>query len=96
MILATEARGEGERAESPSTLAPTGYEDLLRAVGRWLDQLHARQVVMAEGLTALIVVGRKINADGDDDVLEATLDLPAITELLDDSFRLRSSEHDGN
>ncbi len=41
MIAATEARGDGERPESPSPLAPTGYEDLMRGVGRWLDELNA-------------------------------------------------------
>lgn len=92
MVAATEARGDGERPESPSTLAPTGYEDMLRAIGRGLDDSSARNVVIAEGQTALLVTGQKGTPDGGTEALETILDLIAITEMLDESFRLRASE----
>jgi hypothetical protein len=92
MIAATEARGDGERPESPSTLAPTGYEDMLRAIGRRLDRTSARNVVIAEGQTALLVTGQRATADGGVEAFETILDVIAITELLDESFRLRTSE----
>lgn len=92
MIAATEARGDGERAESPSPLAPTGYEDMLRAVGRWLDDGRARHVVIAEAQTAVLVTGQWIGKAERFEMFETVLDLVAITALLDESFRLRSSE----
>ena len=92
MIAATEARGDGERPESPSTLAPTGYEDMFRAIGRRLDHILARNVVIAEGQTALLVTGQKGEPDSGVEAFESVLDLIAITELLDEAFRLRASE----
>ena len=89
MILATEARGAGERGESPSPIAPTGYEDLLRAVGRWLDDKRAANVVVAEAPTAIVVAADKKPFDLPLDPIEATLDLPEIKRLLDESFQLR-------
>lgn len=89
MILATEARGEGERRGSPSPMAPTGYEDLLRAVGRWLDERNASNVTVIEGTTTVVVSGDARRAGAPAEFIDAGLDLAAVQELLDGSFRLR-------
>lgn len=89
MIQATEARGEGERPESPSPLAPTGFEDLLRAMGRWLDSNNVAEIAIAEKLDSLVVTGDDLS--GEQAVpFDIELDETAITELLDESFRLRT------
>lgn len=92
MILATEARGEGDRGEIPSPFAPTGWEDLLRAIGRWLDENHAAHVVIVEGTSAIVVSGETYPPEGSRELLERVLDLAAVTELLDSSFRQRGRE----
>ena len=96
MIAATEARGAGERPESPSILASTGYEDMMRAIGRWLDGASARNVVIAEGQATVIVTGQKGVPDGSLEAFETILDVIAITEMFDESFRLRASERRSN
>jgi hypothetical protein len=52
---AVEARGEGESPRNARDLVPTGYEDLLRALGHELDQRVAENVVICE-LPSLIAV----------------------------------------
>jgi hypothetical protein len=96
MIAATEARGDGERAETPSTLAPTGYEDMLRALGRWLDDNVARHVVIAETQSAVLITGQREEAAERVETFETILDPVAVTALLDESFRLRLSERHGD
>ena len=89
MIQATEARGEGERTESPSPLAPTGFEDLLRAVGRLLDTGNLAEVVIAEKLHSIVLAGEDVS--GDTPVpFDIELNEARITQLLDESFRLRA------
>lgn len=92
MILATESRGEGERGEIPSPLAPTGWEDALRAVGRWLDEHHATMIVIAESPSVLIVSGETHPSEGSSELIELLLDPQAMTDLLDQSFRLRGQD----
>lgn len=88
MIGATEARGQGERSERHSLVAPTGYEDLLRAVGRLADERLAVAIVVAEVGESLLIVG---DVQDSDNVrpFEIMLRLDDITALLDESFRLR-------
>lgn len=93
MILATEARGEGERNESPSVIAPTGYEDLLRAIGRWLDTRRAANAVLTEGRDAMVVTADRTPFNPHALRIETLFDLNAIKQLLDESFRLRGESH---
>lgn len=91
MIGATESRGQGERLESPSTVAPTGYEDLLRAIGRAIDALGASKLVMIEKGDAIVVTGETVSGSSPEP-FEMQFDERAITEVLDEAFRLRSSD----
>lgn len=89
MIQATESRGEGERTQSPSPLAPTGFEDLLRAVGRLLDTGKLAEVVIAEKLHSIVLAGEDVSGDKPAP-FDIELNEARITQLLDESFRLRS------
>lgn len=91
MVLATEARGQGERGEAPSPLAPTGWEDLLRSVGRWLDEHHANCVVIAESPSALVISGETRPPGGSSGPIDLVLDPESLTELLNASFLLRGT-----
>jgi hypothetical protein len=88
MIRATEARGQGERLERHSVIAPTGYEDLLRAVGRLADERSAAAIVVAEVGESLLLRGDEMS-NGRVQPFELTLQIDEITMLLDESFRLR-------
>jgi hypothetical protein len=52
---AVRARGEGETPRDSRDLIPTGYEDVLRALGYELDQRIAENIVISE-LPSLIAV----------------------------------------
>lgn len=88
MIAATEARGQGERVERNSPVAPTGYEDLLRAIGRIVDEHRAGAVVIAEAGDSLVVCGDIRDGEAPA-TFDMTFDEPDITAVLDESFRLR-------
>jgi hypothetical protein len=88
MISATEARGEGERDESPSPVAPTGFEDLFRALGRVLDERNAANIVIVEKLKSILVTGDILTGDSRAP-FDSELDKERITTLLDRSFRMR-------
>jgi len=90
MISATEARGQGERDESPSPMAPTGFEDLLRALGHVLDERKAANIVIAEKLDSIIVAGDMLSGDTQEP-FDSELDQARITALLDRAFRMRQS-----
>lgn len=90
MIRATEARGQGERDESPSPVAPTGFEDLLRALGHVLDERKAANIVIAEKFDSIIVAGDILTGDALEP-FDSELDQARITALLDRAFRMRRS-----
>lgn len=92
MVRATESRGEGERPESPSPIAPTGYEDLMRAIGRWFDDQHVRNVAIVEKQVTIVLTGDIWSGDTPVEPFEARLDENLITRLLDESFQLRSDD----
>src|SRR5947207_2461138 len=50
------ARGDRERYTSRPVL-PTGYEDFLRALGRWLDQRQMGWITLSERQTEILVRG---------------------------------------
>lgn len=54
---ALDARGEGEIERDSRDLLPTGYEDLLRALGRELDERIAESVVITELPSLFAVCG---------------------------------------
>ncbi len=41
-------------------LIPTSYSDVLRSLGAWLDEFHARSVVISEGAGGLFVTGLRL------------------------------------
>ena len=88
MIEATEARGEGERTEAQSHVAPTGYEDLLRAVGRLIDVRSGSGIVIGEKDASLLICGDD-NSGSSPEPFELELNQTTITTILDESFRLR-------
>jgi hypothetical protein len=90
MIAATEARGQGERDESPSPVAPTGFEDLFRALGHVLDERNAANIVIAEKFASVIVTGDIQTGDATEP-FDSELDQARITALLDRAFRMRRS-----
>lgn len=89
MILATESRGEGERRESHSAVAPTGYEDLLRAIGRVIDERKGSRILIAEKEESILVTGEDLSGTIARP-LEIDLDERGVTAVLDSAFRLRS------
>lgn len=91
MIHATEARGEGERRESPSPVAPTGYEDLLRALGRRIDERHGSRVVIAEKRDSIIIAGDS-SAEGEREPFNLMFGEQDITLILDEAFRMRNRD----
>ena len=87
------ARGEDERGRSTSPLLPTGYEDFLRALGRWLDEQQAEAITVTD-LDSFVAVGGVARAEGRGhtavEPLRALLYPDDITALLDEAFRRRA------
>ena len=88
---AIEARGKKKSVGRHSALAPTGYEDLLRAMGWELDQRLAKLVTIHEGPARLYVAGLEAvkNSDGSFSPFETSLDPVAIQTVLDAAFSRR-------
>lgn len=89
MIRATESRGEGERRETHSPVAPTGYEDLLRALGRAVDQRNGSRIVIAEKKDSILIHGEE-RSGTTVRPFDIDLDESGITAALDEAFRMRS------
>ena len=77
----------GPTAHLPTDPAPS-YQDLLRAVGRHLDEEGWRHVVIAEDHAGLIICGTCAGHHGDEDVM---LRLPTreLPRLVDEARRHR-------
>lgn len=88
MIQATESRGAGERGSKGSPIAPTGYEDLFRALGRQADLRKLARISIAEMTDGLVLAGDDCAAEIARPV-DFRLSQDAISRLLDDAFRQR-------
>lgn len=53
--------GDAQREASVGDLVPTGYEDLLRAIGYRMDELSAESIIIAELIDLVVVAGRGQN-----------------------------------
>lgn len=88
------ARGEGERRRSKTALLPTGYEDFLRALGRWLDGRLAEAITVSE-LDSFVAVGGVAKVDGPAQMavapFQTLLRADDIAALLDRAFRRRGT-----
>lgn len=91
MIEATEARGSGERRDFTSPVAPTGYEDLLRALGRMIDLNGYGRVALAEAGSSLVLTGEDLK-DRKPTPFDIALDRDGINEMLDEAFRQRRGQ----
>lgn len=92
-LVEVTARGDGERRQRTGLLIPTGYEDLLRAIGRRLDDQMSESVTFSELSRAIIVSG----LSSQDTVARAALlpfewvlDPDDIERMLDDAYRQRT------
>lgn len=94
-LVEVTARGDGERRQPTSTLTPTGYEDLLRAIGRGLDEQTAEAITFNELSTSIVVAGlAKMDGTAHATPLpfEWILDADDIAHILDDAFRQRAAK----
>jgi len=94
-LVAVTARGDGERRQRPGALLPTGYEDLLRAVGRRLDDQFSEAVALSELCESVLVWGMA-KVDAAEHVapipFEWVLDASDISFILDEAYRRRSEK----
>lgn len=92
VAAALAARGEGEHRRAVGPLLPTGYEDVLRALGHALDARQAEAITITE-LDAFVVVAGVGQADGEGAhalaPFQQLLRQDDITTLLDAAFRRR-------
>ncbi len=88
MIQATEARGAGERRGKGSPVAPTGYEDLLRAIGRQADLRQLKRIVISEMTDGLVMAGDDCSGPQPKPV-DFRLSMETISKVLDDAFQQR-------
>lgn len=89
------ARGERTRARSRAPLVPNGYEDLLRALGYWLDTSQAEAITLTQ-LEQFIAVGGIGRVDGGTQTGLAPFQrlwrADDIAELLEAAYRRRASK----
>jgi hypothetical protein len=92
-LVAVTARGDGERRQRPGALLPTGYEDMLRAIGKRLDEQISESVALSE-LTQSVVVWGLAKVDAAVHVapmpFEWVFDEDDIGQILDDAYRRRT------
>ena len=88
------ARGVGERAHDANPLAPTGYEDLLRAIGHELDDRVATAVVITECESFVLLHGLEQVERSEQSgyaAFDAVMEARDVTALLDAAFRRRAN-----
>jgi hypothetical protein len=88
-------RGAGDHPHDSLPLAPTGYEDLMRAIGHELDDRLATVIVITECTSYLLVHGLELverSAQSDYAVFDAVLEAHDVTALLDAAFRRRTAQ----
>jgi CheY-like chemotaxis protein len=92
-LVAVTARGDGERRQRPGALLPTGYEDVLRAIGWRLDEQISEAVAFSEYSQAIVVSGLT-KADRAEHVVpmpfEWVFEPDGISEILDEAYRQRT------
>src|SRR5690554_1679875 len=83
------ARGGRKRVRKGASIVPTGYEDLLRALGWELDQRLAKAITIHENSTTLFVAGLAAgdNATGSFSPFDFTLGEADIQAILDAAFK---------
>ena len=88
---AIKARGKAKNVERHSALVPTGYEDLLRAMGYELDQRIAKSVTLHEGPKSLYIAGLEAveNSNGSFSHFDSSFDPVAVQTVLDAAFSRR-------
>lgn len=96
MIQATESRGTGERRNRASPIAPTGYEDLLRAIGRQADLRHLGRLTIVEMSDGLAVAGDDFSTATAAAPFDARLNMDMISQILDEAFRQRGHGGQGS
>lgn len=86
-----QGRGRRKRTGKHATIVPTGYEDLLRALGWELDQRLAKAVTLHESHSTIYIAG--LNAtdhkSGSFSPFDMTLGVNEIQMVLDAAFRRR-------
>jgi hypothetical protein len=88
------ARGAGERTHESIPLAPTGYEDLLRAIGHELDDRIATAIVITECESFVLLHGLEQVERSEQSgyaAFDAVMEARDVTALLDVAFRRRSN-----
>ncbi len=87
------SRGRGERVQHVGPLYPTGYEDMLRALGADLDIKVSSDIVILEMEKRLIVKGLEHRDSYHDSAygdFEMELLAGDVQQMLDNAFRGRS------
>jgi len=87
------ARGVGERTHDTIPLAPTGYEDLLRAIGHELDDRVATAIVITECEAFMLLHGLEQVERSEQTgyaAFDAVMEARDVTALLDAAFRRRA------
>jgi hypothetical protein len=84
-------RGRRKKVHRNTPLIPTGYEDLLRAIGFELDQRLAKAVTLHETHRSIFVAGLAASdsASGSFSPFDLTLTERDIQSVLDAAFRRR-------
>jgi len=87
-----QARGSRKRARKGSPVVPTGYEDLLRALGWELDQRLAKAITIQENSNSLFVAGLAAgdNATGAFSPFDYLLGEAEVQAMLDAAFARRA------
>lgn len=89
---AQSSRGRGERVQSAGPLFPTGYEDMLRALGAELDIKVSSDIVILEMESRLVVKGleyRDSYHDSSYGDFEHEMQPGDVQQMLDNAFRRR-------
>lgn len=92
MIEALQTRGDGEHGFVRSPLAPTGYEDMLRAIGFELDQRIAKMIAIVECRTQMFVTGMAPQSNSANTVythFDFVLTPDQVQTVLDTAFKRR-------
>lgn len=88
-------RGVGDHGIVKSELAPTGYEDILRAIGFQLDRRVAKMVAIVECRTLMFVTGMEHQETSTGSVyaqFDFVLSPQHVQTVLDAAFRRRANE----
>jgi hypothetical protein len=89
---AIQSRGRRKRIRTKSVILPTGYEDLLRALGYELDQRMAKSITVYETQETLFGAGLAAgdNSTGSFSPFDFVLSAEDIQEMLDAAFKRRA------